>query len=76
MTIRFTALPAQYAKFITSLAGLAVVYIQQYGLVWQTVPALTGIGAALAVLGVPNAPKPSAAPAPAPPSQATGAATP
>lgn len=51
-------LPAQYAKFITSLAGLLIVYLQMYGASWHLVPAVTAIGAALGVLGVPNAPKP------------------
>jgi hypothetical protein len=50
-----TKLPAQYAKFITSLAGLLVTYLQLYGGTWHLVPAFTAIGAALAVLGVPNA---------------------
>jgi hypothetical protein len=52
-------IPAQYAKFITSLAGLLVVYLQLYGATWHLVPAVTAIGAALGVLGVPNAPKPA-----------------
>lgn len=53
-------IPAQYAKFLTSLVGLAVVYLQSYGATWHLVPAITGIAAALGVFGVPNAPKPQA----------------
>lgn len=52
------ALPAQYAKFITALAGEAIAYVQLYGAVWHLEPALVMLGAALAVLGVPNAAAP------------------
>jgi len=58
-------LPAQYAKFFTALIGEAIAYVQLYGLTWHVEPALVMAGAALAVLGVPNAPKP-APPVPAP----------
>ena len=61
-----TALPAQYAKFLTALGGEAIAYVQLYGTTWHLEPALVMIGAALAVLGVPNAPKPVPAPARAP----------
>ena len=63
MTIK--ALPARYAKFLTSVAGQAVVYLQIYGTSWHLVPAVTMIAAAAGVLAVPNAPK--AAPPPAAP---------
>jgi hypothetical protein len=53
-------LPAQYAKFITSLVGLLVIYLQDYGATWHLVPAVLAIAAALGVAGVPNAPKPAA----------------
>jgi GH25 family lysozyme M1 (1,4-beta-N-acetylmuramidase) len=67
-----TLLPAKYAKFLTSLFGLFVVYVQSYGWHWATVPAITAIGAALGVLGVPNAvppPAPAAPPGNVPPIQ-------
>ena len=55
-------LPAQYAKFITALAGNALAYLTAYGATWHLQPALVGIAAALAVFGVPNAaPAPTAA---------------
>lgn len=53
------SLPAQYAKFLTSIAGQAIVYLQLYGASWHLVPALTGIAVSLGVLAVPNAPKPA-----------------
>ena len=59
-----TALPAQYAKFLTALGGEAIAYVQLYGTTWHLEPALVMIGAALAVFGVPNAPKPALAPLP------------
>lgn len=65
------ALPAQYAKFITALAGEAIAYVQLYGAVWHLEPALVMLGAALAVLGVPNAPAPVAPVPAAPPSNVT-----
>lgn len=55
---RITAIPAVYAKFITALAGEAIAYVQLYGATWHLEPALVMLGAALAVLGVPNAPAP------------------
>src|SRR5689334_20108981 len=61
-----TNLPGQYAKFITALAGNAVAYLTVYGGTWHLQPALVLLGAALAVLGVPNAAPP---PAPAPAKQ-------
>ena len=61
-----TALPAAYAKFITALLGEAVAYVSAYGTTWHLVPALVMAGAALAVLGVPNAPAPVAAAPPIP----------
>jgi hypothetical protein len=57
-------IPGQYAKFITALAGEAIAYVQLYGGTWHLVPAITMLGAALAVLGVPNsAPPPPPLPA-------------
>lgn len=53
-TAVLSALPAKYAKFLTSLGGLLISYLQLYGATWHLVPAVTAIGAALAVLGVPN----------------------
>ena len=50
-------LPAQYAKFIAAVIGEAIAYVQLYGTTWHLEPALVMAGAALAVLGVPNAPK-------------------
>jgi hypothetical protein len=64
-------LPAQYAKFFTALIGEAIAYVQLYGLTWHVEPALVMAGAALAVLGVPNAPKPAPAAVPAQPSNVT-----
>lgn len=70
-TTMLSMLPAKYAKFITSLAGLLVIYLQMYGATWHLVPAVTAIGAALGVAGVPNkattlAPPVNAPPAPPP----------
>jgi hypothetical protein len=58
-------IPSQYAKFITSLVGLLITYLQLYGATWHLVPAMTAIGAALAVLGVPNSTTTTAVAAPA-----------
>ena len=66
-----TALPAQYAKFITALAAAAVTYLTVYGAVWHLQAALVMAGGALAVLGVPNAPAPVAPVAVAQPSNVT-----
>ena len=66
-----TALPAQYAKFLTALAGNALAYLTAYGAVWHLQPALVGVAAALAVFGVPNADKPLAPAAVVPPSNVT-----
>jgi hypothetical protein len=61
-------LPAQYAKFITALAAAVITYLQLYGTTWHLQAALIGAAGALAVLGVPNAPRPATAPPPpAPP---------
>jgi hypothetical protein len=54
---KFTGIPAQYSKYIASLIGLLITYLQFYGATWHLVPAVTAFGAALAVLGVPNASK-------------------
>src|SRR5216684_3836489 len=51
-------LPGQYAKFLTALIGEAIGYLQLYGTTWHLQAALVMAGAALAVLGVPNIPKP------------------
>lgn len=50
-------LAAPYRKFVASLVGLFVVYVQDYGFTWHAVPAIIGIAAALGVYGVPNAQK-------------------
>jgi len=60
------AVPARYAKFIAAVLGQAIVYVQLYGTTWHLDAVLVMAGAALGVLGVPNAPKPAA------PSAATG----
>jgi hypothetical protein len=49
----------RYGKFYTAIAGELVAYLQLYGPAWHLVPAVTMAGAALAVYGVPNAPKPA-----------------
>jgi hypothetical protein len=64
VSARIKSVMASFAKFETSLAGLLIAYLQMYGATWHLVPAVTAIGAALAVLGVPNS---KAAPAAAPP---------
>lgn len=51
-------LPAQYAKFITAIVTAGLSYLQVYGPVWHTGPAVGGIIVCLGVLGVPNADKP------------------
>ena len=56
------AIPAMYAKFITALAGNAIAYLTAYGATWHLQAALVGIGAALAVFGVPNATAPAVTP--------------
>lgn len=61
MATRAVTIPAQYAKFITALAGEAIAYLTVYGTTWHLQPALVMAGAALAVLGVPNAPAPAPA---------------
>jgi hypothetical protein len=59
---------APYAKFLTSVAGLALVYAtNKYGADNTWVEVATSVAAALAVYAVPNAPKPAPAPPPAPP---------
>ena len=58
MATRAVTIPAQYAKFITALLGEGIAYIQLYGTTWHLQPALVMLGAALAVLGVPNAQPP------------------
>ena len=59
-------LPAQYAKFLTALAGQVVLYLQwKYGASGaQWLPIVLGAAAALGVYAVPNAPKAPAVPAP------------
>jgi hypothetical protein len=62
-------LPAQYAKFLTAVAGNVVVYLQwKYGASGaEWLPIVLAAASALGVYAVPNAPKPAApAPAPAP----------
>lgn len=51
--------PAQYSKFLASLTGLLLIYLEQYGANWHLVPAVTALAASLGVLGVPNTPAPS-----------------
>lgn len=50
-----TAIPAQYAKFITALLGVGIAYLTAYGATWNLQGFLVSLGAALAVFGVPNA---------------------
>lgn len=57
-TAAIKGLPSRYAKAIAAAIGQAIFYLQLYGATWHLVPALTGIGVILGVLGVPNAPKP------------------
>ena len=54
------AIPAQYAKFITALLGVAIAYLTAYGTTWDLQGFLVSAGAALAVFGVPNAAAPAA----------------
>jgi hypothetical protein len=65
-------IPAQYAKFLTAIAGQVVVYLQwKYGASGATwLPIVLAAAAALGVYAIPNAPKPQA-PAPAQPSNVT-----
>ena len=58
-TGKAAALPAQYAKFITALAGVAIAYLTAYGTTWNLQGFLVSAGAALAVFGVPNAAPPA-----------------
>ena len=54
---------APYAKFLTSIAGLALVYAtNKYGADNTWVEVATSVAAALAVYAVPNAPKTPPAP--------------
>ena len=62
MTTTITAIPGRYAKFITVTLGQALVYLQTYGWTWEIKPAATMAAVALAVLAVPNTPRPVAAP--------------
>lgn len=48
----------RYGKFITSLVGVLVLYLQSYGATWHLVPAIMALAAALGVMGVPNATAP------------------
>jgi hypothetical protein len=66
-------IPAQYAKFLTAVAGQVLLYLQYtYGSGNQWVTLATAAAAALGVLAVPNAPKtPAPAPPPAQPSNVT-----
>ena len=52
-------LPAQYAKFLTAVAGQVVVYLQwKYGASGaEWLPIVLAAAAALGVYAVPNAPK-------------------
>ena len=62
-------LPAQYAKFLTAIVGIVVVYLQwKYGASDTTwLPVVLGAAAALGVYAVPNAAPPApAVPAPVP----------
>ena len=64
-------LPGRYAKFLTALAGNALVYADvTYGAANRWVELATAAAVALGVLAVPNAPAPPAIlpePPPAPP---------
>lgn len=60
-------LPGQYAKFLTVLAGQALLYFQTFGWEWDIKPAATMAAVALAVLAVPNTPKPTPLPPAQPP---------
>jgi hypothetical protein len=54
-------IPAQYAKFLTALAGQVIVYLQwKYGASGaQWLPIVLAVASALGVWAVPNAPKPA-----------------
>ena len=53
----------QYSKFLTALAGQALVYAQHtYGAGNTWVTLATAAAAALAVFAIPNTPKPTAPP--------------
>lgn len=73
LTSMLSVLPTKYAKFLTSLVGALVLYVQLYGFVWKPVPAVYFIAASLGVMAVPNKaaapapPVPAPAPPPAPP---------
>ena len=61
-------LPGRYAKFLTALAGNALVYAAvTYGGTNRWVQLATAAAAALGVLAVPNTAPAAAVPAPAPP---------
>jgi hypothetical protein len=65
VTITF---PGRYAKFLTALAGQALVYAQYtYGAGNKWVTAATALAAALGVLAVPNTPAKPPVPAVLPP---------
>jgi len=66
-------LPAQYAKFLTAIAGQVVVYLEwKYGASSTTwLPIVLAAAAALGVYAVPNAPAPPPPAAPVPPSNVT-----
>ena len=54
-------IPGQYAKFLTAIAGQALVYAQAtYGTDNKWVQIATAAAAALAVFAVPNTPAPAA----------------
>jgi len=57
-------IPAQYAKFLTALAGQVIVYLQwKYGASGaQWLPVVLGAAAAAGVWAVPNAPAPPVTP--------------
>jgi hypothetical protein len=61
-------LPGRYAKFLTALAGQALVYAQYtWGAGNKWVTAATALAAALGVLAVPNTPAKAPALPPLPP---------
>lgn len=66
-------IPARYAKFLASLVGQLVVYLQLYGATWHLVPAVIMIAAALGIMATPNKAATTALPAPAPPVAPPGA---
>ena len=59
-------MPAQYAKFLTAIAGNVVVYLEwKYGSSGaEWLPIVLGVASALGVWAVPNAPKAAAAESP------------